>query len=375
MVPCTQYSALSTLTGPLTPQPPRPTRVERTRDFLKVRVLRLVELAQRYPGVLALFGFVSGLISFFTVDRHEGFARVIAVVTLVSWVWLVVEKSVNRRVADRFGFALPTPVLRYLTQMIHQESLFFVLPFLYAATTWNSGQAIFTGLLGIAALIALVDPLYYRWLARHHWVFLTYHTLTLFAVLLTAPPLLFNLRTGESYQWALGIAVVLAFPTLAGLITLQTWWRRLAVVGLMVVLAAGGWFARVWVPPATLRLSEAALSLQLNARSPTPEARLKEVSVAQLRSSGLYAFTAVAAPLGLQEHIYHVWLHNGREVDRIPIDIRGGRKEGYRAWTHKRNFPPNPAGRWEVRVITDAGQMIGVMRFDALAAPAPAAAP
>jgi len=28
-----------------------------------------------------------------------------------------------------------------------------------------------------------------------------------------------------------------------------------------------------------------------------------------------------------------------------------------------------------VRVITDAGQMIGVMRFKAVAAPAPAAAP
>jgi hypothetical protein len=335
---------------------------------------RAVALAQRYPGVLALFGFVSGLISFFTVDRHEGFARVIAVVMLVSWLWLVVEKSVSQRIADRFGVALPTPVLRYLTQMIHQESLFFVLPFLYAATSWNSGQAIFTGLLGAAALVALIDPLYYRWLARHRWVFLTYHTLTLFAVLLTAPPLLFNLRTGESYKLALGVAVLLAFPTLAGLVTLQTWWRRLLVVGLMAVLAAGGWFARAWVPPATLRLSESALALRLDPANPTPAQRLKEVSVAQLRSNGLYAFTAVAAPLGLKEHVYHVWLHEGREVDRIAIDIRGGRKEGYRAWTHKLNFPSDPAGHWEVRVITDTGQMIGVMRFKALANTAPAAA-
>lgn len=342
-------------------------RFPRIRAFLTHWIPRVIALAQRYPGVLALFGFVSGLISFFTVDRHEGFARGIAVVMLVSWLWLVVEKPVSQRVADRFGFTLPTPVLRYVTQMIHQESFFFVLPFLYAATTWNSGQALFTGLLGAAALVALIDPLYYRWLARHRWIFLTYHTLSLFAVLLTAPPLLFNLRTGESYQLALGVAVVLAFPTLAGLITLQTWKRRIAVVGLMAVLAAGGWFARVWVPPATLRLSDAALALRLDTSNPTPEKRLKEVSVAQLRTNGLYAYTAVAAPLGLKEHIHHVWLHDGREVDRIAIDIRGGRKEGYRAWTHKLNFPPNPAGHWEVRVLTDAGQMIGVMRFEAVA--------
>ena len=348
-----------------------PSRIARLRAFVTRWTPRVIALAQRYPGVLALFGFVSGLISFFTVDRHEGFARVIAVVMLVSWLWLVLEKAVSQRVADRFGVRLPTPVLRYVTQMIHQESFFFVLPFLYAATTWNSGQALFTGLLGAAALVALIDPMYYRWLARHRWIFLTYHTLSLFAVLLTALPLLFSLRTGESYRLALGVAVVLAFPTLAGLVTLQTWTRRIAVVGLMAVLAAGGWFARVWVPPATLRLSDAALALRLDAGNPTPAKRLQEVSVAQLRSGGLYAYTAVAAPLGLKEHIYHVWRHEGREVDRIAIDIRGGRKEGYRAWTHKVNFPPNPAGRWEVRVLTDAGQMIGVMRFEATADGAP----
>jgi hypothetical protein len=342
-------------------------RFPRIRAFVACWTPRVIALAQRYPGVLALFGLVSGLISFFTVDRHEGFARGIAVVMVVSWLWLVLEKTVSQRVADRFGVSLPTPVLRYVTQMIHQESFFFVLPFLYAATTWNSGQALFTGLLGAAALVALIDPLYYRWLAKQRWVFLTYHTLSLFAVLLTALPLLFNLRTGESYRLALGVAVVLAFPTLAGLITLQTWTRRIAVVALMAALAGGGWFARVWVPPATLRLSDAALALRLDTGNPTPEKRLKEVTVAQLRAGGLYAYTAVAAPLGLKEHIYHVWRHEGREVDRIAIDIRGGRKEGYRAWTHKVNFPPNPAGRWEVRVLTDAGQMIGVMRFEAIA--------
>ena len=51
------------------------------------------------------------------------------------------------------------------------------------------------------------------------------------------------------------------------------------------------------------------------------------------------------------------------EVDRIALDIKGGRKEGYRAWTHKQNFPPNPVGCWQVRVLTEDGQMIGVLRF------------
>ncbi|MNY78179.1 hypothetical protein D3C86_2183290 [compost metagenome] len=51
-------------------------------------------------------------------------------------------------------------------------------------------------------------------------------------------------------------------------------------------------------------------------------------------------------------------------MDRIALDIRGGREAGYRAWTHKQNFPPNPAGKWQVQVLTEAGQVIGTLRFE-----------
>ena len=52
-------------------------------------------------------------------------------------------------------------------------------------------------------------------------------------------------------------------------------------------------------------------------------------------------------------------MFNGKEFDRIALDIHGGRKEGYRAWTHKQNFPGDPVGHWQVKVLTEAGQMIG----------------
>ncbi|MHB8821563.1 MAG: DUF2914 domain-containing protein, partial [Pseudomonadaceae bacterium] len=29
-----------------------------------------------------------------------------------------------------------------------------------------------------------------------------------------------------------------------------------------------------------------------------------------------------------------------------------------------RNFPPQSAGKWRVRVVTEAGQMIGMLRFE-----------
>ena len=327
----------------------------------KPHVLKLIELLQRHPRLIALYGFGSGLASFFLVERGARVAKVIAILLLVSWVWLMLENLFRRGVERLFGIELPPPLMRFLTQLIHQESLFFVLPFFFVTTSWNSGQALFTGLLGVAALCSITDPVYNRHLAPRRWLFLAYHTLTLFAVLLAALPLILQLTTAQSYRWALGIAVALSFISLFGVLRAQRWWRTLGLLGLTLALGGLGWVTRVWVPPATLWLTEVAVSPELNDR--TPGEGVDRVTANDLRARGLYAYTAINAPRGLNERIVHVWRFKGREVDRIALDIHGGREAGYRAWTHKRNFPSDPVGRWQVQVLTEAGQMIGTLRF------------
>ncbi|WP_415845510.1 DUF5924 family protein [Stutzerimonas zhaodongensis] len=335
--------------------------------LLKLRISALVDLVsrliRRYPGTVALFGFCSGIASFVLVERHAGLAKVIAVIMLVSWLWLMLENSLRLGLERWFGWKVPPPLLRYVTQMVHQESLFFIIPFFFITTTWNSGQSVFTVLLGVAALISLVDPLYYKWLAPRRWVYLSFHALTLFAVLLTALPIIFHLTTPQSYQLALGIAVALALPSLSGLFATWNWRSVLGMLALASVVGVAGWMGRTWVPPATLWLTDVAVTTTLDDASRKPGNRLRQLTNQQLHGNGLYAFTAINAPRGLKERIYHEWTHNGRRVDRIPLDISGGREAGYRAWTHKRNFPEHAEGRWRVRVVTEAGQMIGMLRF------------
>lgn len=324
-------------------------------------IQRLLELIKRYPGVIALGGFISGVCSFILVDRQQGLASWIAVIMLVSWVWLMLENSLTQLFAQVFKREIPQPLLRYATQMIHQESLFFVLPFFFITTSWNSGQLAFTGLLGAAALVSITDPLYYKWLAPRRWLFLALHTLTLFAVLLTALPLILHLTTAQSFKLALGTAMLLSFPSLASILPIRSVRSALTVLCITLAIGGTGWLLRSWVPPATLWLTEDAISTQLQDR--TPGASLETLSASQVRGNGLYAYTAINAQRGLDERIYHVWQFNGSEVDRIALDIHGGRKEGYRAWSRKQNFPANPAGKWQVRVVTEDGQVIGVLRF------------
>lgn len=327
-------------------------------------VQRALEFIKRYPGLIAFFGFCSGIGSFILVDRQAKLATWIAVILLVSWIWLMVENSAVALFAKLFKREIPQPLLRYATQMIHQESLFFVLPFFFVTTTWNSGQLAFTGLLGAAGLISIIDPLYYKWLAPRRWLFMGLHTLTLFAALLTALPIIVHLTTAESYKLALGIAMLLSFPSLASGYPINNWKRALGLVVMTLAIGGAGWLLRFWVPPATLWLTEAAISTRFDNQNRTPGESIQEIGINQLRSAGLYAYTSINAPRGLNERIYHVWRHNGEEIERIALDIRGGREEGYRAWTHKQNFPPDVLGKWQVRVLTEDGQMIGVLRFE-----------
>lgn len=207
------------------------------------------------------------------------------------------------------------------------------------------------------------EHFYYNCLAPRRWLYLAYHTLTLFAVLLTALPIILHLTTAESYKLALGAAMLLSFPSLAGVIDGSRLRRVVLVVGMALILGSAGWLMRTWVAPATLWLTEMAVTAELDECNRDPGQSIKQIPVAKLRDQGLFAFTSITAPLGLNERIYHVWHHPGVVGERIALDIHEGRKEGYRAWTHKQNFPQNPIGRWQVRVVTENGQLLGILRF------------
>jgi len=255
------------------PRPPGRTVTGSRLARLKRRGLRVVVWLRRHPWLVASLGFVSGVLSFVLVERHEGVARAMAVAMLAGWLLLVLERVLDRTLRRRFGFGLPPMLVRYLTQFTHQESLFFALPFFAASTSWNSGQAVFTSVLGVMALVAIVDPLYFGRLAKRRWLFLGYHTLTLFALLLVVLPLVLQVPAMASYQAALAVAVALSFPTLAGVLSVPRWWRGLLVLVLLAGLGATGWLARLWVPPATLRLAQVAVTTQVDEarKAPTRE--------------------------------------------------------------------------------------------------------
>lgn len=315
---------------------------------------------------LPVLAFASGVASFVLVDRQEGLAKWIVLAILLGWVWLLLERGLRNLFTRYTGREIPPVVGRLGVQWVHQESFFFVLPFFYFTTSWNSGQAVFTSLLALAGLLSIVDPIYFGTLTRRKWLLMLYHGLAVFALTLTALPIMFEMTTGQSYYAAIIALATVSVLTLPGFIKTRPDWGRsqwCAVLVALPLLLSIAWWGRYWVPPAALWLQEAAITTRIYTADKVPGNNFRVVSHEDLHRQGLYAYAAIRAPRGLRETIYHVWLHEGEVVDRIPLAIEGGREAGYRSWTHKLAFPSDARGKWQVQLLTEHGQMIGVLRF------------
>lgn len=341
------------------------------------RLQRVIEWLRRYRHALAPLTFAAGVASFVLFQRQERVAQALAVLLVLSWFLMLLEGPLARW--QRLSPAL----LHFLVQAIHQEAFFFSLPFFFATTTWTSGQAGFTALLTLAGISATWDPLYFGQIAKRRWLFLAFHAFAIFAALLVALPMLLQLTTTQSLALSCAAMAVLAVPSLAHVIDRQSPGRWLLLLSVSLALGLAAWLLRPFVPPATLWVHQGLITDRVDIASKTPGRTFASVPAAQTHQ-GLYAYTAIRAPRGLQERIFHRWLHRGAEVDRIALEITGGRENGYRAWSHKQGFPADARGDWRVDVITEGGQLIGRVAFQVvgdlpvnppLAAPAAEPAP
>lgn len=318
---------------------------------------RLLEWLHRYRFLLAPLSFGAGLASFLLIERREWLAQWISALLILGWLLILAEEALARRLRLSRG------VLRFGIQAIQQETFFFTLPFFLHTTTWSTGQAFFTAAALAAALCSMWDPLYFGRIARRPWLYLGFHALAVYIGALTVAPVLLHLTTTQTLALASAAVAVLAVPSLLHLIERGRPLHWVMLLGGALALGAVSWALRPWVPPATLWLHEAMLTERVDAETRLPGIALLSASPAHLHEQGLYAFTAIRAPRGLRERVYHRWLHEGVEVDRIALEIVGGRAEGYRAWSYKRGFPVDPRGDWKVQVVTEGGQLIGQFGF------------
>lgn len=315
----------------------------------------------RVRHLWAVGSFILGLASYFLVQRRPWLATVLTAFLVATWCLLFTENLWLRRIGHTSVGKLSQGALKLLLQSVHQEAFFFSLPFVVLQWSGGAQYFLFTGLVVTTALISIIDPLYYR-LAGHRALYFGYHAWALFVALLVLLPLIFKVPTNHALDGAAWLTALFALPSfwpLGGPRPAFRW-------ALLCAFSAGIATVPVWgaalVPPLTLSLQKRVMALSFDSAQRQPLVTGNRFHVGEL-DNGLYAYTAIRAPLGLGQTVSHYWFHDGQLVDKVPLHVSGGRRRGYRTWSHKSVFEGSPLGRWRVEVRTANGQIVGVLRF------------
>lgn len=320
---------------------------------------RIARTLERVPWLIPTISFISGAIGFVLVKRGTEVARVIAVIALAGWIWLLIEPLV-RRYLERRKSGIGKFVSNFLTQSLQQEMLFFALPFLFGAIQRDIGQIAFIAIAACAALLTALDPLYERWIAARAATRLLFHAYCSLIAAVVVVPMVVHLSLEEALPLSLGaVGVWLLLTAPMSLRSLRSTRHKLIWVTCSLLAPLSVWVLRAHVPPAGLVVTQAVITQSVTDRTPGPAVR--SLTTAEL-AAGVVAFAAIRAPSGVAQSIIFEWHHAG-EVERISAEIHGGNESGWRTYSRKESFPANAPGRWIVDVRTPQGQLLKRMQF------------
>jgi Protein of unknown function (DUF2914) len=321
------------------------------------RVSRLRAHGSRWFEVLSPWGSLAlsawGALG---MDRGEGEGAWVVGLSALSFVALSALALVNHAPANA-----PRPhgrlaaLLRFGalsgSQSLIQRSLLFSLPFYVQAAAFTAPQLLFLALFAVATAVSLWDP----WSER-----LLLHPVGGAAQLAFASFVAWNAALpmlGVPHRlaiWGAAAAVALGVPLVLLLRHRQHPERlRIAAAGVLVpgLLAL---FGVQLLPAAPFKVVEMGIGTAVVERA------LVGAS-AQLPSDtrALYCLSAVFEPRGLHDALVHAWFHDGAELGRTELAVRGGRKRGFRTWS-RRDLPAHAAGHYRCEVRTALGQTLAV---------------
>jgi len=333
-------------TPPTAERPPEETRSP-------ARWARLLAWGERAMPWVSLALSIAGAIA---MDRSESQGPLVAAAAAGSWLVFVVVSIVHRPAKEVLE-ASPGrfhKLLRFgstaASQSLLQLPLFFSAPFYFEACVFTPLQTGFAVLFVIALAISTWDPWCMRALLRPVLgpALLAFASFVGFNAALPMLGLPHRIAA-----WITAISVGLAIPAVhiaGGALGRARVSALLVGLAVPLVLAIGGMVA---VPPAPLRVVSAGLGTQVVERSLIDAREELDQSPGEL-----VCWTAIRAPHGLKDRLFHVWSLNGTEFHRLELGVQGGRKAGFRTWSRAR-VAPSAQGLLQCSVETGLGQIMG----------------
>jgi len=323
------------------------------------RLTRLEAFLHRFPWLLPAISFAGGWLGFIMVQRGANAAQIIAMLAIVGWLWLLIEPLLRRRL-ERSRPGIGNLFVNFISQSLQQELLFFSLPLIIGAMQIDVGQIVFATLVGAAALVTTLDPIYERYIATRAARRLLFHAYCSWIAALVVLPIVVGLPLEKALPLSLaavGAWVLLTMPL--SWKSLQTGKQKAIWLAALVLSPLLVWALRGHVPAAGLAVTQAHITRSIDELTPGPS--VTTLSSSEL-ANGVVAFAAIRAPTGLAQSVVFEWRH-GEYSERITEEIHGGSRDGWRTYSRKQVFPEASGGRWTVEVLTPQGQLLKRMGF------------
>ena len=250
-------------------------------------------------------------------------------------------------------------LVSYLTRVMYQETLFFLIPFYFYSATFPSWNFLYVIALAAFAVLSCFDLAFDRLLRTHRWFAIGFFAFVSFSALQFFLPLV--LRTHIAYSESLAAAI--SFAGAVALAPRRDYFhdhRRLAIVLLaFVAVLLGILVLRPLLPPVPLRMTRLRVSGVLNPRTlDAPADFEKEIPASELTRGRIYAVATVFSPERMPAQMQMRFLHDGNVIRASRIVELTARPGGFRIWDSVRVPAGATSGTYRIEVWT-GGQMLG----------------
>jgi hypothetical protein len=299
---------------------------------------------------------------------RERYHLVLWVVIALALAWtstLFFARAAAAGAADADGRSpkLAHEVSSYVTRVLYQETLFFLLPFYTYSTVVDSPNVLFLALLGGLAVLSCIDLVFDRWLRTKPVFALTFFAIVAFAAINLLLPLLVGLpppyATPVATLLALAGATPLALRTARKGLRARVWLAAVAVVMLSVLVGFPG-----VIPPVPLRMDRATFAKGIERSTLTMLDTFLDRVPADEAGGVLVILVAVFAPTALPATVQLEWWRDN-ELLRLSREISiTAHADTFRVWDSWRPASGSVSpGSYRVVLRTGGRRIFGVARL------------
>ncbi len=320
------------------------------RERLAAWRVRHDRYARLLWGLHSAWALLSGIAVLVLAHNRYGFLK---------WVVLFLALTWGSTLVFSYLSGIARTVVSYLTRVMYQETLFFLLPFYFYSTTFWSWNVLYLALLAALAVLSCFDLLFDRLLRQHRWFAVSFFAFVSFSALQFFLPLALRWHIEYGSPLAGAISFLAAVPLV---LRRQEWLRPrrvLAVVLTLVAILGALQFLKALVPPVPLRVTNLRVAGTLDPRTlVTGPAFDAEVPLDALPRRRLYAVATVFAPRRIPAHVQMRFLLRGKVLRMSRNLDLTAKPNGFRMWDSVRLPQQHAEGRYRIEVWS-AGQLLG----------------